>query len=151
LSCRLRGSDRASHRHVSPQSWRRCSRAEARPQAWPRTTARGSRFRGRSATANGVSSRPFFPQFSGARGFEELGRKAESLSFFWPQTQGPKDFLGFGQRTKTAIIREFRGYPFHGRANSSRLGENGVLEEPSSGDVIRRFVGINGPELVDLS
>jgi hypothetical protein len=62
-----------------------------------------------------------------------------------------KDFLGFGAPTKTAIIRENLGYPFHGRANSSRLGENGVPEVPRDDDFSRRFVGINRSELVDFS
>jgi hypothetical protein len=145
-----------------------CGRSSPTPIAWfqehfrPIVLAaavlsrpRFSRAYGMLPTANGVSSRPFSPQFSRALGFEKLGRLAESMCFFWPQTQGPKDFLGFGPRAKRAIIRGFRGYPFPGRANSSRLGENGVLEEPGDGDFLWRFVDINqvgtrGPFLSDL-
>ena len=92
-----------------------------------------------------------FPQFSDARGCEKLGRFSESLRFFWPQTQGPKDFLGVKLRAKATIFRAFRVYPFHGRADSSQVGENWLLEESRDGEFFRRFVDINRPEFVDLS
>jgi hypothetical protein len=62
-----------------------------------------------------------------------------------------KDFLGFGPRTKTMIIPKFRGYRFPGRADPSRIGENGLLDEPRNGEFLRHFVDINRPELVDFS
>ena len=62
-----------------------------------------------------------------------------------------KDFLGFGPRTKTTFIPEFRGYPFPGRADSSQFGEIWLLEELRDGEFLRRFVGINRPEFVGFS
>ena len=109
-------------------------RVHSRSRTAGHTKICACRTQGSSPTANGVSFRPFFLGLSGICGFEELGRFAEFLCFPWPQTQGPKDFLGFGLRTKMPLLRAFRGYRFFGRSGLARLAENWRREERQDGD-----------------
>ena len=54
----------------------------------------------------------FSAPISGALGFEELGEWVYVFRTFFKQTQGPKDFLGFGRRAKMPSNLSPRIYPF---------------------------------------